>query len=93
MFSLSSLRKHLSTPELIRRDREVHVLGLHRLDHLPTSITKEILQDACRELQVNDVSLFLPALRKCLTVVRVVPQLQHVRMNTTIAPQCRVLKA
>lgn len=84
--SLSDLRKHLSTTELIRRDKDIHRLRLNRLDHLPSPISKEILQDVCRELGVDDVSLVLPALRKVCSVVRTAPSLKRVCLEVLRHP-------
>jgi hypothetical protein len=46
--SMRELSKYADTRELIKRDRELHELGLHAIDHLPREVAVEILQDLCR---------------------------------------------
>ena len=51
---LSSWRKHLPTSERIKADRRNHELGLWILESLPKSVMKEVLENTCRELDIND---------------------------------------
>ena len=71
------LRKFMGTRALMERDRVNHKLQLTSLDALPREIAKEILQETCRELQLSDVSLIGPSIRKMVQVMLMVPRLER----------------
>ena len=66
----------VDTRELIARDKISHRLQLHRLEALPRETARQILQDACRELEVSDVSLIAPSIRKMAKVMEAVPRME-----------------
>ena len=74
----------MGTRALMERDRVNHKLQLSSLDALPREIAKEILQETCRELQLNDVSLIGPSIRKMVQVMLMVPRLEAVRPRRDI---------
>ena len=72
--------------EAIRRDREVYELGLHAIQSLPPSTTIQLLQDSCREVQLQDASLLPAALRKmCRALAALPPMEAFVREVCTLA--------
>ncbi|CEO95990.1 Centrosomal protein of 70 kDa [Plasmodiophora brassicae] len=74
--SVGDFRQKLSTRELIERDRDIHRLTLGKIEHIPQPICVEILQDVCRLLEVDDVALILPSLKKVCKAVSRIPLLQ-----------------
>lgn len=76
--SVGDFRQKLSTRELIERDRDIHRLTLGKIEHIPQPICVEILQDVCRLLEVDDVALILPSLKKVCKAVSRIPLLQSV---------------
>ena len=48
----------------MRRDKDVYRLQLHRLERLPKDVLVELLQDACRQLDLSEPSLLLGAIAK-----------------------------
>jgi len=62
-FSASSGHPVIDSGEAIRRDREVHALGLQTLRMMPQPTMVNLLQDCCRELQLTDAQLLPSALR------------------------------
>jgi len=68
----------MGTRELMRRDKDIRRLELHRIDHLPAQICKELLQDVCRELDLTDVSMVVPSVHKMAKVVMAVPAMENV---------------
>ncbi|MES1907184.1 MAG: hypothetical protein MHM6MM_000349 [Cercozoa sp. M6MM] len=66
---LSQLRRIMDTKSLVQRDREIHRLGLESIAKLPKTLLIESVQDACRSLQVSDISLLMPTLRKVCALV------------------------
>jgi len=67
----------LPTAELVRRDKENHRLALHRLDALPRETAVEVLQAACRELGVTEVSLIAPGIRKMAKAMMALPRMER----------------
>ena len=80
---VASWRKHLSTSDRIKVDKRNHQLGLWIIESIPTAVVKEVLQAACRELDISDISELQPSIAKLKAVVRSVP-----RMETFIARLC-----
>jgi len=68
----------MSTRKLIDRDRDVHRLGLTKIENLPQPICVEILQDVCRALQIDDAALIVAAVKKICVAVARIPFLQNV---------------
>ena len=60
----------------IRRDKEVHELGLHTLATMPPQDMLRLLQDACRELQLHDAALLPAALRKMCRALAALPPME-----------------
>jgi hypothetical protein len=79
---LSSWRKHLPTSERIKADRRNHELGLWILESLPKSVMKEVLENTCRELDINDISEITNCIKKLKAVVHQVPRMQKFISNT-----------
>ena len=75
--SLKEMQKYMDTRELVRRDKDLHSLGLHGLEHLPKDIATNILQDLCRDLSLSDVALLRPTLKKMTAVVNSVPSMDR----------------
>lgn len=50
---------------------------MHKIDDLPRDVGRAILQDACRALRVNDVSLIAPAIAKLTKVLSLMPRLDR----------------
>jgi len=74
---LNAWRKHLSTAERIKIDKRNHELGLWLVDSLPKAVIKDVLQAACRELNINDISELQPTLVKLKTVIKAVPRMER----------------
>jgi len=53
---LRQLRKYMGVGELIKRDKANYRLKLSQLDDLPREVSKEVLKEVCRLLEVGDVS-------------------------------------
>ncbi len=83
---IAAWRKHLSTNDRIKVDKRNYELGLWLLDSLPKTVTKEILQAVCRELDISDVSEIHNSIIKLKSVVTTVP-----RMEKFIAQVCTFL--
>ena len=62
--------------DAIRRDREVHELGLHVVSALSPSDMIRLLQDSCRELQLQDAHLLPSALRKMCRALAALPPME-----------------
>ena len=71
------LRKMTGTKALIGADKLNHRLRLERLDAIPREISKEILKEACRELEVSDVTLIAPCIRKMSKAMLLLPRLER----------------
>jgi len=73
-----TLRRHpaIDSAEAIRRDREVHALGLHALHAMPPARMVQLLQDCCRELQLQDAQLLPSALRKMCRALAALPPME-----------------
>lgn len=78
---LNAWRKHLSTSERIKIDKRNHELGLWLIDSLPKAVIKDVLQNVCRELNINDVSEVQPALVKLKTTIKLVPRMEKFITN------------
>ena len=78
---LNAWRKHLSTSERIKIDKRNHELGLWLVDSLPKAVIKDVLQAACRELNINDISEMQPTLIKLKTVIKAVPRMEKFITN------------
>eukprot|EP00904_Undaria_pinnatifida_P009250 jgi/Undpi1/5455/HiC_scaffold_2.g00734.m1 len=74
---VAELRRWVDTRELMRRDRGNHRLKLDKLDELPSAVMKQVLQDACRLLALQDVSLLGPSVAKLTKVVQMLPRLER----------------
>lgn len=66
----------IDSAESIRRDREVHALGLHALQAMPPPAMVQLLQDCCRELQLQDAQLLPPAVRKLCRALAALPPME-----------------
>jgi len=67
----------MDTRELIRRDKEIHSLGLLDIDGMPVQIMREILQDLCRILSIKDVTVLVDNVAKITKCVECVPILEQ----------------
>lgn len=74
---VASLRKYMDTRELIRRDKQIHDLGLTQIEGLPIQIMREILQDLCRILSIKDVTVLVDNVAKITKCVECVPILEQ----------------
>ena len=70
-------RKIVDTKALIKKDKLNHKLGLNRLTALPKSVAHEIIQAACRMLEISNVELIVPSLEKMLAAQREMPKLRQ----------------
>ena len=70
------LRRQAGTKELISADKANHRLRLERLDAVPREVTKEILKQACRELEISDATLIAPCIRKMSKAMLLLPRLE-----------------
>ena len=75
-FSASSGHPVIDSGEAIRRDREVHALGLQTLRMMPQPTMVNLLQDCCRELQLTDAQLLPSALRKMCRALAALPPME-----------------
>lgn len=73
---VASFKKYLSTSDRIKADKRNHELGLWIIESVPTAVVKEILQSACRELDISDISELQPSIVKLKSVVRTVPRIE-----------------
>ncbi|KDO23677.1 hypothetical protein SPRG_11125 [Saprolegnia parasitica CBS 223.65] len=80
---LDELRKHTGTAALIQRDRLNAKLALNRLNALPRETAVEIVKEVCRELDLSDVTLIVPSLRKLCVVVQAVPRMERFIRDVT----------
>jgi hypothetical protein len=74
---MRSWQKHLSTHERILVDKKNYELKLWLLDSLPKTVMKEVLQGVCRELELNEVSDILEAIKKLKLVIKTVPRMER----------------
>ncbi|CAM9145127.1 unnamed protein product [Ectocarpus sp. 4 AP-2014] len=74
---VAELRRWVDTRELMRRDRGNHRLKLDRLEELPTAVLKQVVQDACRLLSLQDVSLLGSSVSKLIKAVQMLPRLER----------------
>lgn len=74
---MAELRRWVDTRELMRRDRGNHRLKLDRLEELPTAVLKQVVQDACRLLSLQDVSLLGSSVSKLIKAVQMLPRLER----------------
>ena len=72
-----ALKKHMGTKALIDEDKANHRLRLERLDAIPREISKEILKQTCRELDISDVTLIAPCIRKMSKAMLLLPRLER----------------
>eukprot|EP00898_Chlorokybus_atmophyticus_P005132 jgi/Chlat1/561/Chrsp103S01134 len=82
----AAAREPLTTSDRIRRDRDVHRLQLWKIEHLPHDVCVDLLQDACRLLELHDVFHLNAAVAKLLRVMAAVP-----RMEKFIGDVCQVV--
>lgn len=74
---MKSWNKHLSTREKISIDKKNYELKLWLLESLPKTVMKEVLQGVCRELELNDVSEIVEAIKKLKLVIKTVPRMER----------------
>lgn len=74
---VAELRRWVDTRELMRRDRGNHRLKLDRLEELPTAVLKQVVQDTCRLLSLQDVSLLGSSVSKLIKAVQMLPRLER----------------
>ncbi|CAM9374864.1 unnamed protein product [Scytosiphon promiscuus] len=74
---VAELRRWVDTRELMRRDRGNHRLQLDRLEELPTTVLKQVVQDVCRLLSLQDVSLLSSSVSKLIKAVQMLPRLER----------------
>eukprot|EP01083_Nonionella_stella_P292359 994359_1 len=68
--------KSADTRALIRYDRDVSALGLHRLYLLPAEVVTDLLWDVCRDLRVGGAELVMIAIKKLDAIVGAVPTME-----------------
>ena len=73
---VASFKKYLSTGDRIKADKRNHQLGLWIIESIPTAVVKEVLQSACRELDISDISLLQSSIAKLKSVVSTVPRIE-----------------
>ena len=71
------MRRHAPTSTLIEQDRANHRLRLERLDALPREVAKEVLKQACRELDISDATLIAPCIRKMSKAMLLLPRMER----------------
>ena len=71
------LKKFMGTKALIDQDKSNHRLSLERLDALPREISKEILKQTCRELEISDVTLIAPCIQKLNKAMLMLPRMER----------------
>lgn len=74
---VAELRRWVDTKELMRRDRGNHRLKLDRLEELPAAVLKQVVQDSCRLLALQDVSLLSSSVSKLIKAVQMLPRLER----------------
>jgi len=67
----------MGTRELIKRDKDIASLNLHKIESMPVQIMKEILQDLCRILSIKDVTILVANVNKISKCVECVPILEQ----------------
>eukprot|EP00948_MAST-09A_sp_MAST-9A-sp1_P003977 g3977.t1 len=72
----SNVERFANTREMIRQDKADHRLKLTRIDQLPTKIVRQVLRAVCRELNLTDVAVIVPALKKMQKVIMAVPRME-----------------
>jgi len=78
---LEGWKKHVGTRERIKADRRNHELGLWILESLPKAVMKDVVEAACRELDINDISEIVPCIAKLKAVVKAVPRMERFIAN------------
>lgn len=73
---VASFKKYLSTSDRIKADKRNHELGLWIIESIPTAVVKDVLQAACRELDISDISELQSSIVKLKTVVQTVPRIE-----------------
>jgi cell fate (sporulation/competence/biofilm development) regulator YmcA (YheA/YmcA/DUF963 family) len=73
---VASWKKHLSTSDRIKADKRNHQLGLWIIESIPSTVVKELLQAACRELDISDVSELQPSIEKLKLAVTAIPRME-----------------
>ena len=68
--------RHLTTADKIRRDRDVHRLGLHHIAGLSRDTLIKVLQDVCIHFEIRDVRNLPVALLRCIKVLAAIPELE-----------------
>lgn len=71
------MKRSMGTKALIEEDKKNHRLSLERLDAVPREIAKEILKQTCRELDISDVTLIAPCIRKMAKAMLLLPRLER----------------
>ena len=74
---VKELKRHMNTKTLIEQDKANHRLRLERLDAIPREISKEILKQTCRELDISDATLIAPCIRKMSKAMLLLPRLEN----------------
>ncbi|KAL3157009.1 hypothetical protein ABBQ38_001262 [Trebouxia sp. C0009 RCD-2024] len=67
----------LTTRERMRRDRELHRLGLNLVERIPKDVLIDLVQDVCIDLEVADPTSLPAAISKLLRVVATLPRLER----------------
>ncbi|KAL0019238.1 hypothetical protein WJX79_004955 [Trebouxia sp. C0005] len=67
----------LTTRERIRRDRELHRLGLNLVERIPKDVLIDLVQDVCISLEVADPTSLPAAISKVLRVLATLPRLER----------------
>ena len=75
--SAADLRQYMETRELIKRDKEIFNLKLHKIENIPHQILKEIVTDICRVLSIQDVTSVVKTISNMAKVVESVPVLEQ----------------
>ncbi|GAX85685.1 hypothetical protein CEUSTIGMA_g13100.t1 [Chlamydomonas eustigma] len=63
--------------DMIRRDKEVHRLGLRDVRDLSRDVLVEIVQDACLELEVSEATALPEAIKKLQSVLTAAPKMEE----------------
>lgn len=69
--------ERLGTRDRIRRDREVHRLGLRHVEQLPRDVLVDLVQDACIALECTEATALSAQLAKVLRAVAALPGLER----------------
>lgn len=67
----------MTTRERIRRDRELHRLGLGSVERIPRDCLVDLVQDLCIALETPDATGLPSAVRRLLHVIAAVPRLER----------------